>query len=402
MESTKSTSIETLRPFPGRRSTPYHRPMLIPLLTLTLALAAPPARDLPFSDGGWKTGDPKARVETLGGKSALRLTTGMSLRNDAVLRDGTIEFDLWSTGERAFAYIHFRMASERESEAVYFRLHKSRLPDAVQYDPFYQGLGNWQLFHGPESTAAADLTAGRWIHVRLELLGEKAALFLDDAKEPVLAVPKLFRGAKGGFIGLRSFLGANIQGDVEPPSSFANVVVRPDVVSYDFSKLVEKKAPALPGLVTKFRLSPAFVPPDGPVRSLSGPPGDPSTWPLANLTPAGLSVIASQVAVPEKARRWSTIAAFRVRAEAAGVKRLRIGFSDEVSVFLNGRILFSGDQRYIFNFPRQEGLIHLDQASVYLPLEKGDNEVRLVVSEVFGGWGVMAQFDDPGGLVIEP
>lgn len=369
---------------------------------LVLALAASPGRDLPFTDGLWKTSDPKARVETLGGKTALRLTSTMSTRRDVDLKDGTIEFDLWSTGERAFAYIHFRMQSERESEAIYFRLHKSRLPDAIQYDPFYQGLGNWQLFHGPESTAAVDLPAGRWIHVRLELLGEKAALFLGDAPEPVLAVPKLARGSKGGFIALRSFLGANIAGAVEPPSSFANVAVRPDVTRYDFSKIVEAKATPLPGLVTKFRLSPAFVPEDGPVRALTGAAGSPETWPVANVLPSGLVVFGSQVEVPAKSKRYATIASFRVRAEQAGIKRLRIGFSDEVSVFLNGRILFSGDQRYIFNFPRQEGLIHLDQASVYLPLEKGENEVRLVVSEVFGGWGLMAQFEDPTGLAIEP
>jgi len=374
--------------------------MLTTLLVLAAAAASP--RDLPFTDAAWKTSDPKARVETVGGRTALRLTTATSTRRDIDLKDGTIEFDLWSTGERAFAYLHFRMQSDDEFEAMYFRLHKSRLPDAIQYDPFYQGLGNWQLFHGPDSTAAVDLTPGRWIHVKLELLGEKAALFVGDAPEPVLTVPKLARGSKGGFIALRSFLGANIKGDVEPPSSFANVVVRPDVVGYDFSKIVEKKAPALPGLVTTFRLSPAFVPPDGPVRNLSGPLGEPSTWALANVLPSGLTIFGSQVKVPEKARRYATVAAFRVRAEAEGVKRLRLGFSDEVSVFLNGQILFSGDQRYIFNFPRQEGVIHLDQASVYLPLRKGDNEVRLVVSEVFGGWGLMAQFEDPSGLVVEP
>ena len=37
------------------------------------------------------------------------------------------------------------------------------------------------------------------------------------------------------------------------------------------------------------------------------------------------------------------VAAFKVRAERAGVKRLRLGYSDEISVFLNGQILFSGD-----------------------------------------------------------
>ncbi|MBX7184618.1 MAG: hypothetical protein K1Y01_05670 [Vicinamibacteria bacterium] len=374
--------------------------MLTTLLVLAAAAASP--KDLPFTDGLWKTSDPKARVETVGGRTALRLTTATSTRRDVDFADGTIEFDLWSTGERAFAYLHFRMQSDDEFEAIYFRLHKSRLPDASQYDPFYQGLGNWQLFHGPDSTAAVDLTPGRWIHVKLELQGEKAALFVGDSREPVLAVPKLARGRKGGFIALRSFLGANIKGAVEPPSSFANVTIRPDVVDYDFSKIVETKIPPLPGLVTKFRLSPAFVPPDGPVRTLAGPAGEPSTWPLASVPPSGLAIFGSQVEVPAKARRYATVAAFRVRAEADGVKRLRIGFSDEVSVFLNGQILFSGDQRYIFNFPRQEGLIHLDQASVYLPLKKGDNDVRLVVSEVFGGWGLMAQFEDASGLMIEP
>ena len=53
---------------------------------------------------------------------------------------------------------------------------------------------------------------------------------------------------------------------------------------------------------------------------------------------------------------------------------------------------------------RRDGssLIHLDQASLYLPLKKGENEIRIAVSEVFGGWGLMAQFEDPTGLIIEP
>jgi hypothetical protein len=309
---------------------------------------------------------------------------------------------LWSTGERAFAYIHFRMQSEGESEAIYFRLHKSRLPDAIQYDPFYQRAGNWQLYHGPESTAAAEIPAGRWKRVRLVLSGEKAALFYGDSPEPVLVVPKLARGTKGGFIALRSFLGANINGEVEPPSSFANVVVRPGVVDFDFSKVVEKKAPALPGLVTRYHLSPAWAPADGAVRAWPAAFGAPADWPVVTSLPSGLVVLGRHVNIPAGAKRYGTVASFRVRAAEAGVKRLRLGFSDEASVFLNGQIHYSGDQRYIFNFPRQEGLIHLDQAAVYLPLKKGENEVQIVVSAVFGGWGLMAQFDDPAGLTLEP
>jgi len=118
--------------------------------------------------------------------------------------------------------------------------------------------------------------------------------------------------------------------------------------------------------------------------------------------PTGLVVIGSHVTIPAGVRRYGTVASFRVRAAEASVKRLRLGFSDEASVFLNGQIVYSGDQRYSFNFPRQEGLIHLDQAGLYLPLRKGDNTVQIAVTEVFGGWGLMAQFDDPTGLIVEP
>ncbi|MBK5255191.1 MAG: hypothetical protein JJE39_04085 [Vicinamibacteria bacterium] len=190
---------------------------------------------------------------------------------------------------------------------------------------------------------------------------------------------------------------------MEPPSSFAKVVVRPGEVDYDFSKLSQTPVAPLHGLVTRFRFSPAFAPAEGPVLDLPATLGGADAWPVVAASPSGLVLIGREVTVPKEIRRrYATVASFHVNATEAGVKRLRLGFSDEVSVYLNGQILFYGDQHYSFNFPRQEGLIHLDQGSVYLPLKKGDNEIRLVVSEVFGGWGLIAQFLDPSGLEIEP
>jgi len=37
---------------------------------------------------------------------------------------------------------------------------------------------------------------------------------------------------------------------------------------------------------------------------------------------------------------------------------------------------------------------------VFLPLHRGENEVLFSVTEDFGGWGIMARFDDMNG--IEP
>jgi len=38
---------------------------------------------------------------------------------------------------------------------------------------------------------------------------------------------------------------------------------------------------------------------------------------------------------------------------------------------------------------------------VFLPLKKGENEIWMVVTENFGGWGVKGKFDKMEGLTIK-
>ena len=42
-----------------------------------------------------------------------------------------------------------------------------------------------------------------------------------------------------------------------------------------------------------------------------------------------------------------------------------------------------------------------DVDALYLPLEKGENELWMAVGESFGGWGIKARFDDVDGIEIE-
>ncbi|MEE8586513.1 MAG: hypothetical protein V3T83_16855 [Acidobacteriota bacterium] len=81
-------------------------------------------------------------------------------------------------------------------------------------------------------------------------------------------------------------------------------------------------------------------------------------------------------------------------------RQFNMGYSDEVSVFLNGRLLFSGNDGYSFNIPRRQGLIGLGQGTLYLPLQAGDNELVLAIADGFGGWGVMGQIEDREGLEV--
>ncbi|MBS1916720.1 MAG: hypothetical protein JST87_10625 [Bacteroidetes bacterium] len=70
-----------------------------------------------------------------------------------------------------------------------------------------------------------------------------------------------------------------------------------------------------------------------------------------------------------------------------------VGFSDRCKVYLNGKLLYAGDNGFKSRDYRFYGTIGFWDA-VYLDLKKGANEVMIAVSEDFGGWGVEAKIDD--------
>ena len=76
------------------------------------------------------------------------------------------------------------------------------------------------------------------------------------------------------------------------------------------------------------------------------------------------------------------------------MKELSIGYSDDVSVFLNGRILFRGRSAQNFRDPGFLGIVSSENDAVYLALKKGGNELMLAVSELGGGWGFICRLTD--------
>jgi hypothetical protein len=103
--------------------------------------------------------------------------------------------------------------------------------------------------------------------------------------------------------------------------------------------------------------------------------------------------------MPNVTRDVGVVARVRIAAEVAGVRRLELGFSDAVTVFLNGRPLFHGDDSYLFE-QRRDGLIGFDQATLYLPLVAGNNELAVIVTDHFGGWGLMGRIADTRGIRV--
>ena len=78
------------------------------------------------------------------------------------------------------------------------------------------------------------------------------------------------------------------------------------------------------------------------------------------------------------------------------MKRLALGYSDDVVVFLNGKILYRGRSPQAFRDPGFLGIVSPENDAVYLPLRKGKNELVLALSELGGGWGFVCRLEPLG------
>lgn len=351
-----------------------------------------PSGPIPF-DAGWQLRGDSARIEAFDGRPTFTAQSGFAFRPDVRLMDGTIDFDVWTTERRSFAYLMFRMQDERTYEDFYLRPHKSNAPDAAQYAPVYQGASAWQLYHGANGTAAVEIPDGRWNHVRVVLRGRQAAFFVNDTLRPAMVIHRLGHEPRPGFIALRGFLPAGVAGS-GPIVRFSNVVVRPDHVPYDF---LAATSTDVPGVVRSWLIGESFAAPDSALTTV--PAGSTERMRRVDALPSGLLELHRVVPVPNGMRAPGVVARLVIDADTAGTYPIDLGFSDALTAILNGRPLFRGDDSYDYA-NRRDGLIGLGQARLYLPLRAGPNTLDLIVTDVFGGWGLMARF--PHGAPSAP
>ena len=377
--------------------------MRVPSFSATLVVAVAISADsaiaqqLSFSDPQWKFGGDSTRVETFEGRQTLRMETGSAQRPDIRFEDGTIDLDVMTSRRRSFVYVIFRAQNEGEREEFYLRPHKSGLPDAAQYAPVFQGQSAWQLYWGVRGTAALEITPNVWQHLRVVVAGRRAAFFLGDTTKPFMVVPRLARDPQPGYIAISTLVPGGTPGR-GPGARYANLVVRPSVVAYDFANAPTE--PALqPGMITKWEVGPAFVAPDTALSSIATE--STRNFRVFPIEPDGFVELHRVVPMPKVTNYVGAVARIRVTADRAGTRRLDLGFSDRVTVFVNGTPTFFRDDSYDFA-GRRDGLISLNQGTVFLPLVAGTNDISIVVTDRFGGWAIMGRFPDMTGLRVEP
>lgn len=366
--------------------------MLATLLLLVQAQAIP-------VDAGWTLDGPTIGIERHRDVASIRVDNGRATRRDLQLMDGSIEFDVEMTDVRSFVYLQFRMESDTEFEEIYLRPHKSELPDAVQYNPVWRGDSYWQLWHGPGGTAGPRFELNTWTHVRLDLQGAVAALYLDRSATPAMVIP-LARTPRSGYVAVRASTPDTSLLRGRRTASFANFRVRRGALAQALPAPPAAPAREL-GDITRWQVSPGFAGERAamtelPAAMLEGR----ANWPSYNVERSGVLAIGRHQARPRPV--GAAIARLVLRADREQLQRLYLGYSDYVTVFVNGRPVFAGDAHYSFDEPRQEGLIARSQATVWLPLRPGENEILLAVVDSFGGWALMGRLEPADGARLLP
>ncbi len=371
----------------------------LPFLSLAAAHAQPSQPlSVPPDSPRWDL-EGQAKPAEYQGRPCLLLDGGAAVLKDFDLRDGVIDVDLATTAVRGFCGIQFRIADEgANAEWVYLRPHKSGLPDAMQYTPVLHTGANWQLYSGPGFTGAVEIPRDTWFHVRLEVAGAQAKLYVKDMQTPALVMDDLKSGVQHGQIALHVLTGATY---------FSNFEVRttPDVPW-------ERHLPPMPpGTLTSWSLSPAYEALQRhPERPLPAAESDAIHWQEVEAEPPGLVVLYRYREAPHLKVSFANDFSKRLEPQPGSkllyartviesdrdqVKKLAIGYSDEVSVFLNGQVLFRGRSAQNFRDPGFLGIVSPDNDAVFLPLKKGRNELMLALTELGGGWGFICRLTDP-------
>lgn len=322
-----------------------------------------------------------ARWQITGGQQVSHLDQpalrgGRAVLSDVEFHNGVIEVDMAFSGRRGFAGINFRMRPDGQYEHFYIRPHKTGLPDALQYTPVFHGLSSWQLYSGPGYTARAVIPRDQWVHVRLELKDSQARVFLNRAETPSLVIDRLQHGDSRGQIGLF--------GPGRGAVHFANF-------SYEQTDTLHFDAPApldIPaGLIMNWEIT-------TPVKLAQidmnrCPNAAALQWTAVSADENGLLDLARHV-TPVAGDASTVYARTTLQADTAFTLPLSLGYSDVVSVFLNGQPIFTGNNSFRSRDPGFLGILGRHD-EIHLPLKKGNNELLMTVIETFGGWGISAQ-----------
>jgi len=362
--------------------------LLSSMLALVPARAQTAFEVVPFSSDRWKV-EGEYKLEDYRNAQSLYLPQGgKALLPDAQFLNGIIEFDIAFSQERGFKGLRFRAQDDTNYEEFYFRSHQSGNPDAMQYTPVFNGVAAWQLYYGENHSTAYSYKDNEWMHIKLAVQGQQMEVFIDNMEVPVLYVYDLKMKAESGHLGLYSMGGVR----------FANFKYQP-TDSYTFISKARGFPRLAAGTISNWEVSNAFA-----EEAIAQQPQlkqdfiDQLKWQKLESEFTGVTNLARVAQLAEG--KNTVIAKVKITSDKKQLKKLEFGYSDVARVYCNHTILYEGQRVFRSRDYRYLGTIgYFD--SIYLPLEKGENEIYMIVTENFGGWGIMARMEDSEGVALK-
>ena len=338
------------------------------------------------SNEGWflenadRAGD--ARVAEFMGRPSLWVRNSTHvIRSGTDFADGTIEFDVAPMDKGHFIGVLFRRATATNQENIYLRAHRSGLYNALQYAARINGSSTWQLY--PEFNTVIDLPRNSWTHVRVDVKGPKLEVYVNNNSKPALVVPRL-RGIHDK--GTVAFWGRVNDAPAIWAAAISNISIRP-------ASSVETHSAGVPsppaGTLASWEVA-------GPLQNNQGRIATPpqlKDWRAVVVEESGL-VNLNRALGPVRGR-WTGFARTIVKASEARTVMLELGYSDDVTVFLNGELTYLGVNGFESRHPEYMGFVKPDYENVALKLRPGDNEIVLAVTDDQRfGWGFIARLKE--------
>ncbi len=216
----------------------FMKPHLV-ALAITLLCAAPvlPAQQIALSDlTKAKLKSSTAEITNYQGSQAFRLIPiepnapgyapggPLAILDNIHFRNGTIDVDVAgqpakgaNESARGFIGVVFRVQSESRFEIIYLRPTNSHADDQLRrnHTTQYSSEPDWPWERLRKESPGVyeswvDIETGKWTHMRIEVNGTNASLYVNQAKNPCLIVHDLKLGDTEGSVGL--WMGQDTQG----------------------------------------------------------------------------------------------------------------------------------------------------------------------------------------------
>jgi len=265
--------------------------------------------------------------------------------------------------------------------------------EAVQYTPIVKGVMYWDAL--PQFQTFSDFTLTETSHVKMIISGKQMKVWVNHPERPTLIVPRLEGDVTHGTLAFQG------------PQVISNLVVRAgqveglsplegtDETAFDSRYLRHWEMTAPDTLHEDVRRANQL--------GIRGLPGAKAEWKPIDAERRGfvnLSRIFGATApfgVPRMMFLKTT-----VRSREAKTVQLRLGFLDDVAVFVNDRLIKVDKNNFGFPITKTpNGRLSIENSTVLLPLREGDNVLMIALGGNFFSWGLVARLDELDGLVIE-